>query len=1229
MIPDNINIHHIYKLLEEQILILDGAMGTLIQKQNLTEKDFRGQQFVDHPQDLKGNNDLISLTQPEIIEDIHKAYLEAGADITKTNTFNANGISQQDYRLSDYVYEMNRVSAEIASKVANETIKENPDKCRYVAGSIGPSNRTLSMSADVNDPGARQVSFDEVVNAYYPQVKGLIEGGVDLLLVETVFDPLNAKAVLYAIDSCFKDLGKIVPIMLSVTIIDNSGRTLSGMTIEAFWITVKQYELLSVGINCSLGPKQMRAHLETLHKLAHINVSLHPNAGLPNAFGEYDETPKEMGRILKEYAESGFLNIVGGCCGTTPEHIAYFAREIEGIKPRKVPSKIIRSEFSGLESLSILPGSNFINIGERCNVAGSRKFARLIKENQFEEALQVAQIQVENGAQILDINMDEAMIDGVESMTTFLKLIASEPGIARVPIMIDSSNWNVISAGLKCIQGKAIINSISLKEGEQEFIDHAEEAKRFGAAVIVMAFDEKGQADTLNRRIEICERAYDILTDKIGFPAEDIIFDPNIFAVATGIKEHNTYALDYFETVKHLKKHLPHIHISGGVSNLSFSFRGNNAIREAMHSVFLYHAIQAGMDMGIVNAGQIQIYDDIPDHLRSLIEDVLFNRRENVTDQLIEFAQGYQSLKEQKTIDLNWRENVVEQRLTHALVNGISEYVAEDVEEARQKYEDPLEIIEGPLMDGMSKVGDLFGSGKMFLPQVVKSARVMKKAVAILTPYIEARKNATGPSSKGKILLATVKGDVHDIGKNIVGVVLGCNNFEIIDLGVMVSAEKILQEAKNQNVDVIGLSGLITPSLQEMVHVASEMQRQNFDIPLLIGGATTSRTHTAVKIEPAYTTDSVVYISDASRSVPVITDLLNEERSVKVKNKIKNEYAAIRENHSKKLSSSNLISIKSARDNGFRDDWESTIIKKPSFLGIQTFKSYELSKIRERIDWTPFFKVWELKGKFPAILDHPEIGKEARKLFKDAIQLLDKIEQESLLQANAVLGFFQANSIQDDIEVYADENREQVLATFHMLRQQMNKSSKQNNLCLADFIAPRESKRTDYLGLFVVTSGIGLKHLVQKYEQEHNDYHAILVKALADRLAEGFAEHLHELVRKEYWGYQQDEMLSNEELISEQYRGIRPAPGYPACPDHTEKEILFSLLNAPSNCDVTLTDSYAMLPAASVSGFYFAHAQSAYFGIGKIDKDQVQDYARRKGISIKQAEQWLHASLGY
>ncbi|MBN2425347.1 MAG: methionine synthase [Calditrichaceae bacterium] len=1221
--------HPIHRLLANRIIILDGAYGTTIQKNDLSENDFRGNPFKNHPVDLKGNNDILCLSQPAIIRKIHDDYLAAGADIIKTNTFNANEISQEDYKTAEYVYDINKTAAEIAVNSVKSFSHRTPGRPRFVSGSIGPSNKTLSMSADVNDPAARSVSFEEMVKAYYPQIKGLLDGGADLLLVETIFDLLSAKAVLYAIDTCFADTGKSIPVMLSVTIIDKSGRTLSGQTMEAFWITTKQYDLLSVGINCSLGPKQMRPYIEILSRLSSKYVSLHPNAGLPNAFGGYDETPQEMGVVLKEYAENGFLNIVGGCCGTTSEHIAVLAELINGIPPRKIPEKNYITELSGLEPLSILPTSNFINIGERCNVAGSLKFARLIRENDFEQALQIAKNQVENGAQILDINMDDAMIDGEKAMTHFLNLVASEPEIAKVPLMIDSSSWNVILAGLKCIQGKCIINSISLKEGEEEFIMHAREAQRFGAAVIVMAFDEQGQADTLKRRIAICERAYRILTEKINFPPEDIILDPNIFAVATGIKEHNTYALDYFEAVKHIKKHLPHAKISGGVSNLSFSFRGNNDIREAMHSVFLYHAIQAGMDMAIVNAGQIPVYEDIPADVRLVIEDVLFNRHTDATEKLVDLAQSFKGSKEEKKTDLSWRANKTEERLVYALIHGITDFIAEDIEAARLEYQDPIRIIEGPLMNGMEKIGDLFGSGKMFLPQVVKSARVMKQAVAILTPYIEANKSAAGLSVKGKILLATVKGDVHDIGKNIVGIVLGCNNYEIIDLGVMAPAEKILQEAVNQKVDIIGLSGLITPSLHEMAHVASEMERLNFNMPLLIGGATTSRTHTAVKIEPGYSGGPVVYIPDASRTVPVISELLSKTKRPSFEKKIRDEYRQIRENYNQKLTSSSLVPLNEARKNNFKTDWTRDNPFKPSFTGIKSFNSFPLNEIRKRIDWSPFFKAWELKGTYPDILNHPDSGNEARKLYDDAEKLLDQIEQNNLLEAKGVIGFFPANSIQDDIEIYADESRTQVLATLHMLRQQIRKTNGKFNLSLADFIAPRDSDLIDYIGLFAVTTGLGLDKMVDNFEKHHDDYQSILAKAIADRLAEGFAERMHELVRKKYWGYQKDENLNNEDLIAENYQGIRPAPGYPACPEHSEKETLFKLLNATETTEIKLTESYAMLPAASVCGYYFAHPQSMYFGIGKIDRDQVNDYARRKGISLNQAEKLLSPNLGY
>ncbi len=1220
--------HAIHQHLEERILILDGAMGTMIQQYSLKEADFRGTRFKDHPIELKGNNDLLSLTQPRIIEEIHHAYLQAGADIIETNTFNANGISMQDYRLTDLIYELNLESAGIARQAANAFTISEPLKPRFVAGAIGPTNRTLSMSSKVNDPASRAVTFDEMVQAYYDQVRGLVDGGVDLLLIETIFDTLNAKAAIYAVEKYAEEIDKKIPLMLSVTIVDMSNRTLSGQTLEAFWISVKHADLLSVGINCALGPKQMRPHIEEISRMAPIYTSVYPNAGLPNEFGGYDEGPSQMAEVLAEFAKSGFINIAGGCCGTTPDHIRAFAGSMDGIPPRKIPVVETRSKFSGLEPFTILPTSNFVNIGERCNVTGSRHFARLIKNGEYETALYIARNQVENGAQILDINMDDALLDSESGMTHFLNLISSEPDIAKVPLMLDSSKWSVITAGLKCVQGKCIVNSISLKEGEKTFLEHAKTARKFGAAVVVMAFDENGQAETVQRKVDICKRAYKILTEQVNFDPHDIIFDPNIFAVATGIESHNDYALNYLEAVRQIKAEIPHILVSGGLSNLSFSFRGNDAVREIMHSSFLYHAIQAGMDMGIVNAGQITVYEEIPKKDLDLIEDVLFNRRPDATDRLIHFAENI--IKKDKTAQIEslWRKESVEERLKHALIRGIMEFIDHDTDEAMKKYGDPLLVIEGPLMDGMNTVGDLFGSGKMFLPQVVKSARVMKKSVAYLSPFLDANKSKAKIRNAGKILLATVKGDVHDIGKNIVGVVLGCNNYEIIDLGVMVPVEKILESAVEHEVDIIGLSGLITPSLDEMVHAAAEMQRRGFKIPLLIGGATTSKKHTAVKIDEAYNS-AVMYVPDASKAVGVVSNLLNDHQKNAFVQTTKIEYGSIRDNYRRQILKSVLVPIGNARANKLHTDWNKINISRPDFLGNRVFDDYSLEDIRKRIDWTPFFSVWEMKGRYPDILSDEKTGSEAKKLFDDASKLLNRIIEDKLLTARAVIGLYPAQSVGDDIEIYSDEKRNKSIAVVHTLRQQMQKNNLRPNLSLSDFIAPVESAVSDYIGFFAVTAGIGIEKLISQFEAEHDDYSMILTKALADRLAEAFAELMHERTRKEFWGYSPDENLPNDKIIQEAYTGIRPAPGYPACPDHTEKKILFDLLNVTENIGVALTDHFAMSPAASVSGYYFSHPESQYFGTGKLGKDQVAEYARRKGMSIQTVEKWLSPNLSY
>jgi 5-methyltetrahydrofolate--homocysteine methyltransferase len=1372
-------------LLEEKILVIDGAMGTMIQRHNLSEEDFRGERFKDHPHDLKGNNDLLSITQPEIIKGIHRAYFEAGADIIETNTFNANGFSQADYHTEEFVYEINFEAAKIAIEVANEFNKKFPSKNHFVAGALGPTNKSLSLSPNVNDPGYRAVTFDETVQAYYDQTRGLVDGGVDIILIETIFDTLNAKAAIIAVQKYLDEKRIELPLMISGTIVDMSGRTLSGQTVEAFYISVSHAKnLLSIGLNCSLGAKQMRPFVEDLSTISDKFISVYPNAGLPNEMGGYDETPQIMSSVLEDFLQSGFVNIVGGCCGTTPDHIKAIAEIVKNHKPRVPQKHEPYLRLSGMEPVVLRPDSNFMNIGERTNVTGSKKFARLIKEEKYDEALSVARDQVEGGAQVLDVNMDEGMLESEKVITKFLNLLEAEPDIAKLPIMIDSSKWSVIEAGLKCLQGKGIVNSISLKEGEEVFKEHAKKVLDYGVAVIVMAFDEKGQADTFKRRIEICKRAYDILTKEIGFPPQDIIFDPNILAIATGIEEHNNYAVDYIEATRWIKQNLPLAKVSGGVSNLSFSFRGNDVVREAMHSAFLFHAIKAGMDMGIVNAGQLEVYEEIPKELLEKVEDVILNRRPDATERLIEFAETIKGKDKREEKKDEWRALPVEERLKHALIKGVVDYIDQDVEEARLKFSQPLEVIEGPLMAGMNVVGDLFGAGKMFLPQVVKSARVMKKAVAILEPYLahpsspsrkeeslipapspkekggskdkydwmtaepvvyellkefanSNRKNPTqaesaiwellqdrklekykfrrqhivgkyiadfvclpqklvieidglihqlpenkdsdeirtqwlegigfrllrfsndevlnnpakvlqvvldtlkvlsfgeglaeARSGSGKILLATVKGDVHDIGKNIVGVVLGCNNYNVLDLGVMVHTEKILQTAIEEKVDVIGLSGLITPSLDEMVHVAKEMERRGMNLPLLIGGATTSRVHTAVKIAPNYS-GAVIHVLDASRSVPVVSNLLNEneEERKKFVKTFKDEYSQLKEEYEKKKSSKNFISLEEARNNRLKIDWTKAKIKKPNKLGVTVLKDYPLSSLRNYIDWTPFFMTWELKGKYPSIFEDKNVGAEAKKLFDDANNLLDKIIKEKLLAANGIVGLFPANSVGvDDIEVYTDELRTGVKRVLHTIRQQMQKSKDEPYFALADFIAPKETGVEDYIGMFAVTAGIGIEKLVEKFEKDHDDYNSIMTKAIADRLAEAFAEHLHELVRKEYWGYAEDENLSGEELIKENYIGIRPAPGYPAQPDHTEKPIIFSLLDVEKNTEIRLTESLAMYPAASVSGLYFSLPEAKYFTVGKIGKDQVLDYHRRKGMSVEEIERWLSPILNY
>jgi 5-methyltetrahydrofolate--homocysteine methyltransferase len=1247
---------NIKDVLREKILVLDGAMGSLIQQYNLTDADYRGERFKNFPHEVKGNNDLLSITRPDVIKEIHAKYFTAGADIAETNTFSGTSIAMADYHMEDLVYELNYESAKIAREVADEFTAKDPSKPRYVAGSIGPTNRTLSLSPDVNDPGYRAVTFDELVEAYTEQIHGLVEGGADLLLVETIFDTLNAKAALYAIDQYFKQHPSkpYLPVMVSGTITDASGRTLSGQTTEAFLTSVSHMPLLSVGLNCALGADLMRPYVKTLNDKSPFLVSAHPNAGLPNEMGEYDQSPSEMAVIIDDFLANGFLNIIGGCCGTTPAHIQAIAEVAAKHKPHVIPEGNVNQKLSGLEPLEITELTNFVNVGERCNVTGSKKFARLIREEKFEEAIAVAREQVDGGAQILDINMDEGMIDGVKMMPQFLNLLMAEPDIARLPIMIDSSKWEVIEAGLKCVQGKSVVNSISLKEGEEKFIESANKVKMYGASVVVMAFDETGQADSYERRIEICKRAYDILVDQVGFPAQDIIFDPNILTVATGIEEHNNYAVDFIKATKWIKENLPHAKVSGGVSNISFSFRGNELVREAMHTVFLYHAIKAGMDMGIVNASQLGVYDDIDKTLRDLCEDVLLNRNPESTEKLVAYAETVKSAGKEQVVDDAWRKEPVNKRLEHALIKGLTEFIDEDVEEARQLVERPIQVIEGPLMDGMNVVGDLFGEGKMFLPQVVKSARVMKKAVAYLLPFIEAEKKGGESSSAGKILMATVKGDVHDIGKNIVGVVLACNNYEVIDIGVMVPCDKILAAAKEHNVDIIGLSGLITPSLDEMVYVAKEMERLGFKVPLLIGGATTSRIHTAVKIDPHYS-GPVIHVLDASRSVPVAGRLLQSElTSQEIFNEIKTEYAELRTAHAARQQEKNYLSIDQARAKSSGIDWTGFKAKKPSFLGVKYFEDYSLEEIAKYIDWTPFFSTWQLSGKYPRIFDNEVVGKEAKKLFDDAQALLKEIIANKSLQAKAALGFFPANSLGDDIilhdyvekalEVACEKHGSHHQVSYdiqikdessdksqwlHHLRQQGQKASTLPNRCLSDFVAPLNSGETDYIGAFAVTTGLGIEALLDKYEKEHDDYNSIMVKALADRLAEAFAELLHERVRREFWGYASEETLSNEDLIAEKYQGIRPAPGYPACPDHTEKKRLFELLDAEKQIGIQLTESYAMYPASAVSGFYFSHPESTYFGLGKIAKDQVTDYAKRKGMSLDDVERWLSPVLNY
>jgi len=1221
--------NNIETLLNERILILDGAMGTMIQSYKLDEAAYRGERFAAHPCDLKGNNDLLAITQPKILQEIHTAYLEAGADIIETNSFNATAIAQADYQLESVVHELNVAAARVARAAADAVTALDPERPRFVAGVLGPTNRTASISPDVNNPGFRNIDFDGLVTAYSEAVDGLVQGGVDLLLVETVFDTLNAKAALFAIDQYFHEHGMRLPVMISGTITDASGRTLSGQTAEAFWNSLRHIQPFSFGLNCALGARELRQYIEELSGLADCYISAHPNAGLPNEFGGYDETAAEMAAEIGEWARSGLLNIVGGCCGTTPAHIRAIAAAVADVKPRPRPDVPVKCRLSGLEPLNIGDDSLFVNVGERTNVTGSARFKRLIIEGAYDQALDVARQQVEAGAQIIDVNMDEGMLDGIEAMHTFLNLIASEPDISRVPLMIDSSKWPVIEAGLKCVQGKAVVNSISLKEGEAAFVEQARLVRRYGAAVIVMAFDEQGQADTQARKVEICTRAYRILTEQVGFPAEDIIFDPNIFAIATGIEEHNHYAVDFIEATREIKATLPHAMISGGVSNVSFSFRGNDAVREAIHSVFLYHAIAAGMDMGIVNAGQLAVYDELPGELRQRVEDVILNRREDATERLLEIAEQFRGdgSAARQAEDLSWREQAVAKRLEHALVKGIDQYVEADTEEARQQFAEPIEVIEGPLMAGMNVVGDLFGDGKMFLPQVVKSARVMKKAVAYLMPFIEAGKQKGSQSTQGKILMATVKGDVHDIGKNIVGVVLQCNNFEVIDLGVMVPATKILETAKQEQVDIIGLSGLITPSLDEMVHIAQEMKRLDMDIPMLIGGATTSKAHTAVKIEPACD-HPVIWVKDASRAVGVAQNLVSVAARDTYIDSIRDEYIQVRKRHSERHRQTAWLTLEQARDNAFVAP-AAVAVSTPRQPGIHVLDDYPLAELVDYIDWTPFFHTWELKGRYPAIFADADKGAEARRLYDDARAMLQRLVAEKWLTARAVFGLFPASRVGDDIEVYSDESRATVLMTLHHLRQQQQRPDNLANYCLSDFVAPKSAGQNDYIGAFAVTTGLGIDEHIQAFEADHDDYNSIMLKALADRLAEAFAERLHERVRKEYWGYAADEALDNESLINEDYRGIRPAPGYPACPDHTEKTLLWQLLDAEQATGIRLTESYAMTPAASVSGWYFAHPQARYFAVGKINRDQVEDYARRKGLSVAETERWLAPNLGY
>ena len=1221
---DTERITYLKNELEKRILILDGAMGSLLQTYRLTEADFRGEQFADHPCELKGYNDLLSITQPHIVKEIHARYCSAGADIIETNTFTSTSVSMADYQLQDIAYQVNYAAACIAREVADKWTA--PDKPRFVAGSMGPTNRSCSISPNVNDPGYRNITFAQLVSAYTTQAEGLIDGGADLLLVETVMDTLNCKAALFAIQTLAETRGIDIPLIVSSDRSGGGGRNLSGQTVEAFWNSVRHANLLAVGLNCGFGSQQIRPYLAEMAKITDIPVICYPNAGLPNELGQYTQTPTEMGEWMHDFAQNGFVNIVGGCCGSQPEHIETIAKVAAEYAPREPETQKRACRLSGLEAFNITPESLFVNVGERTNVTGSRRFATLIKDEDYETALEVARDQVENGAQLIDINMDAGMLDAKAAIVKFLNLIAAEPDISRVPIMLDSSRWEVIEAGLECIQGKGVVNSISLKEGVEDFLTKAQLIQRYGAAVIVMAFDEDGQADTYERKVEICRRAYQLLTEEVGFSPEDIIFDPNIFAVATGIEEHNEYAKAFIEACERIKVACPYALVSGGVSNISFAFRGNDTVREAMHAAFLYHAINAGMDMGIVNAGQLAVYDDLPKPLLEAVEDVLFNRREDATDRLVNLADTLKGKGKRKRVNRKWRKLPVEERIQHALVEGVLEYIEADTEEARLNHERPIHVIEGPLMDGMNRVGELFGDGKMFLPQVVKSARVMKKAVAHLIPYIEKEQADGVIQSRGKIVMATVKGDVHDIGKNIVGVVLGCNNYEVIDLGVMVAAEEILETARKENADIIGLSGLITPSLDEMVHVAAEMEREGFQIPLLIGGATTSKVHTAVQIEPAYS-GSTIHVRDASRSVGVVSDLMSSERQQTFTDRTREEYADIRERRAKNRQQTNLLPFAVAQERRTSLDWRNYQPPAPSLVGTTVFEDYPLAELVDYIDWRPFFTTWGLRGKYPNILENPEVGEEARKLLKDAETLLRIIVEEERFQAHAVAGIFPANGVGEDTVIYADAARTEVIATLHHLRQQTEQPFTRPNLSLGDFIAPRTTEVADYIGAFAVTTGIGVSEFCDEFERKQDDYNSIMAKALADRLAEAFAERMHQHVRTTLWGYAIDEMLKNEALIAEKYRGIRPAPGYPACPDHNQKRVLFELLSVTENTGISLTESLAMFPAASVSGWYYSHPEARYFSISRIGEDQVSDYAERTGMDIETAKRWLKPLL--